>query len=119
MSRCDTEVSWGVAVIVYDQFSYRCLRCLPPPGRANIEPTEVREVKKWTETDQEKRLAYIRDFAWQHAGEQMNIAEIYLQRHPGENEEYDSSLASLHEIETEMEKRLEIRYNKLRKLKKA
>ena len=67
-------------------------------------------MKKWTETDQEKRLAYIRDFAWQHAGEQMNIAEIYLQRHPGKNEEYDSSLTSLHEIETEMEKKLDCRF---------
>ena len=56
-------------------------------------------MKKWTETDQEKRLAYIRGFAWQHAGEQMNIAEIYLRWHPGENEEYDSALASLNEIE--------------------
>ena len=46
-------------------------------------------MKKWTESDQEKRLAYIRDFAWQHAGEQMNIAEIYLRRHLGENDEYD------------------------------
>ncbi len=57
-----------------------------------------------------KRLAYIRDFAWQYAGEQMNIAEIYLRRHPGENEEYDSSLSSLHEIEAEMEKRLDCRF---------
>lgn len=67
-------------------------------------------MKKWTETDQEKRLAYIREFAWQHAGEQMNIAEIYMRRHPGENEEYDSALASLHEIETEIEKKLDYRF---------
>ena len=67
-------------------------------------------MKKWTETDQEKRLEYIRDFAWQHAGEQMNIAELYLRRHPGENEEYDSALALLHEIETGMEKKLDSRF---------
>ena len=67
-------------------------------------------MKKRTETDLEKRLAYIRESAWQHAGEQMNIAEMYLRRHPGENDEYDSSLASLHEIETEMEKNLDSQF---------
>lgn len=67
-------------------------------------------MKKWTEHDLEKRLAYIRDCAWQHAGEQMNIAEIYLRKHPGENEEYDSALASLHEIETEMENKLDCKF---------
>ena len=68
-------------------------------------------MEKWTETDQEKRLAYIRDFAWQHAGEQMNIAETYLRKHPGENDAFDIALASLHEIEAEMEKRLECRFS--------
>lgn len=32
-------------------------------------------MKKWTETDLEKQLAYIKKSAWQHASEQMNIAE--------------------------------------------
>ena len=67
-------------------------------------------MKKWTETDQEKRLAYIRDFAWQHAGEQMNIAVLYLRRHPRENDEYDSALAALSEIEAEMDKKLDCRF---------
>ena len=67
-------------------------------------------MKKWTETDQEKRLAYIQESAWQHASEQMKIAEMYLHRHPGENDEYDSALASLNEIETEMEKKLDYRF---------
>ena len=67
-------------------------------------------MKKGTETDQEKRLAYIQESAWQHAGEQMNTAELYLRRHPGENEEYDSALAALSEIESEMDKKLECRF---------
>ena len=40
-------------------------------------------MKKWTETDLEKQLAYIKKSAWQHASEQMNIAEMYLRKHPG------------------------------------
>ena len=58
-------------------------------------------MEKWIETDLEKRLAYIKESAWQHAGEQMNIAETYLRKHPGENDAFDSAVASLHEIETE------------------
>ena len=57
-----------------------------------------------------KRLAYIKESAWQHAGEQMNIVELYLRRHPGENDEYDSALASLHEIKAEMEKKLDSQF---------
>ena len=55
-------------------------------------------MKKWTETDLEKRLAYIKKSAWQHAGEQMNIAEMYLRKHPGENAAFDSAPASLHDM---------------------
>ena len=71
------------------RFSYRRLRCLPSSGRANIAPAEVRQVKKWTETNLEKQLAYIKKSAWQHAGEQMNIAEMHLRKHPGENAAFD------------------------------
>lgn len=39
-------------------------------------------MEKWIETDLEKRLAYIKESAWQHAVEQMNIAETYLRKHP-------------------------------------
>jgi len=66
-------------------------------------------MKKWVKTDQEKRLVYILDFAWQYAGKQMNIAEIYLRQHLRNNEEYNSALASLHEIEAEIEKKLNYR----------
>ena len=67
-------------------------------------------MEKWIETDLEKRLAYIKESAWQHAGEQMNIAETYLRKHPGENDAFDSALAALHEIETEMGKKLEFQF---------
>ena len=67
-------------------------------------------MEKWTETDLEKRLAYIKESAWQHAGEQMNIAETYLQKHPGENVVFDSALAALHEIEAEMERKLDFQF---------
>lgn len=67
-------------------------------------------MEKWIETDLEKRLAYIKESAWQHAGEQMNIAEMYLRKHPGENDAFDSALAALHEIEAEMEKKLNFRF---------
>ena len=67
-------------------------------------------MEKWIETDLEKRLAYIKESAWQHAGEQMNIAEMYLRKHPGENVVFDSALAGLHEIEAEMEKKLNLRF---------
>ena len=40
----------------------------------------------------------------------MNIAEIYLRQHPGENEDYDSALASLREVEAEMDKKLDCRF---------
>ena len=87
-------------------------------------------MKKWTETDLEKQLAYIKKSACQHAGEQMNIAEMYLRKHPGENAAFDSAPALLHGY---MGKKLDfrfaddcrsvymryagtmIRYNKLRK----
>ena len=67
-------------------------------------------MEKWTETDLEKRLAYIKESAWQHAGEQINIAEMYLRKHPGENDTFDSAPASLHEIKAEMEKKLNLRF---------
>ena len=64
-------------------------------------------MEKWTETDLEKRLAYIKESAWQHAGEQMNIAEMYLRKHPGENTAFDSAPASLHGY---MGKKLDFRF---------
>ena len=64
-------------------------------------------MKKWTDHDLEKRLAYIRDFAWQHAGEQLNIAEIYLRRHSGENEAFDNAHSELMEIESSLDEKLE------------
>ena len=64
-------------------------------------------MKKWTETDLEKQLAYIKKSAWQHASEQMNIAEMYLRKHPGENAAFDSAPASLHGY---MGKKLDFRF---------
>ena len=67
-------------------------------------------MEKWIETDLEKRLAYIKESAWQHAGEQMNIAETYLRKHPGENDAFDSALAAHHEIEAKMGKKLDFQF---------
>ena len=64
-------------------------------------------MKKWTETDLEKQLAYIKKSAWQHAGEQMSIAEMYLRKHPGENAAFDSAPALLHGY---MGKKLDFRF---------
>ena len=65
---------------------------------------------KWTETDQKKRLACVRDFALQHAGAQMNLAELYLHGHPGENLDFDNAHAELQEIEKELGERLEYEF---------
>lgn len=64
-------------------------------------------MKKWTEADREKRLACVRDFAWQHAGEQMNLAELHLRKHPGENLDFDAAHAELQEFEKELVEKVE------------
>ncbi len=61
----------------------------------------------WTEHDVEKRMESIREAAWNMAGEQMNIAELYLRRHPDEHPDFHRALQKVLVTEEKMTEKVD------------
>lgn len=51
-----------------------------------------------------KRLAVIRDYAWQLAGEQVNRAELYMRRNPDQHPEFQYALQEVAKAEQKISK---------------